>query len=306
MPDGIDGYAPVIVNVPTDAIAQKLVVTENGEYIPPYGIDGYAPVEVSVHPTLKRLDATENGTFYPPEGYDAFSYAIVNVSGGSDPYLPVGDVAEMTVDRLSTSKRVREYLLDTMTRPTPLCSDDNYVQIQDQFNSLRTGTVIKTAGIPQTKQEANRLGQPLFWQSRPISTTVDGYPLDAEGHQIYTTTTPTEWPVIVYQYDELTKLQMNFEHDGSNYVPKIVLGAGDPQGNAKGYLWKDAHELRLQYLTSSGTMHELVMGNDGVTLNGVSVELDGDIPRIGGIGIQVVDDYPTVQASNVLYIKTGS
>ena len=50
-------------------------------------------------------------------------------------YAEAGDVAELTVDRLSTSRRIRKYILgDT--------SDDNYILIQDHYQRFITGATI--------------------------------------------------------------------------------------------------------------------------------------------------------------------
>ena len=63
----------------------------------------------------------------------------------------------------------------------------------------------------------NRWGEGLYWQREPVGHTADGYPLDADGDQIYATTNPTEWPVAVYKYTELVKEQNAFEMQNDQY-----------------------------------------------------------------------------------------
>ena len=184
-------------------------------------------------------------------------------------YAEQGDVAELTVDRLSTSKRIRKYILgDT--------SDDNYIKIQDQYIQLITGTmvpdgaIITESGLPlltedgeylltesgggsyATVQAENRYGQPLYWQREPVSHTSGGYPLDEDGGQIYATTDQTDWPVMVYAYSELIKAQYAFIHDGTTYVPQIILGAGDDQGNNQGVIYKSADGLFILFSDNVG------------------------------------------------------
>ena len=80
-PSGVDGYSPVIVNVPPPTL-RKLNVVANGNYTPSTGVDGYNEVEVSVPiPTFVTddLSVTENGTYTPPTGVDGFDEVVVNV-----------------------------------------------------------------------------------------------------------------------------------------------------------------------------------------------------------------------------------
>lgn len=193
-------------------------------------------------------------------------------------YADVGDIAELTVDRLSTSRRVRKYILgDT--------SDDNYIMIQDNVLQLRTGTVASSSMLAtedddvlateaddpigvegsatNAVQATNRWGQLLYWQHEPVGHTAQGYPTDINGNQIYATTTPTDWPVMVYQYVEQVKAEYSFVDVGGVYTPQIILGAGDTNGNSKGYIFKTVDELLIRYLTSAGSPCEIALANDG-------------------------------------------
>ena len=180
-------------------------------------------------------------------------------------YAEQGDIAELTVDRLSTSRRVRLYNL----RNT---GDDNFLEIQDNYLRLITGTVIYDSGSPLTEQATNRYGQGLYWSEIPYSINAQGYPLDEDGNQIYATTdepTPGEgetlddYKVMVYQYTELTKAELAFFNEDGTYVPKLTMGAGDNQGNSKGYLFKEQTDLLLQYINSNGDDVSVTLGDDG-------------------------------------------
>lgn len=194
-------------------------------------------------------------------------------------YAETGDVAELTVDRLSTSRRIRKYILgDT--------SDDNYIKIQDNYVRWITGSVqmanailcedgtplltedgnlllLETGNGYNTEQAVNRFGEPLYWQREPVGHTVDGYPTDADGKQIYASTDVTDWPVIVYQYLELTKMEEVFAQQGSLYQPQIVLGAGDNNGNSKGYIYKEQTDLLMRYVNSAGKNVDIKFTDSG-------------------------------------------
>ena len=180
-------------------------------------------------------------------------------------YAELGDVAELTVDRLSTSKKVRLYNLQNT-------GDDNFLTIQDNYLRLVTGSVVTSGGVAQTEQATNRYGDPLYWQKIPVSINASGYPLDENGVQIYATTeapTPGEgetlddYKVMVYQYTELTKTELAFKNESGTYVPQLVMGAGDNNGNSKGYLYKSATELLLQYINSAGNDVSVRLNDDG-------------------------------------------
>ena len=193
-------------------------------------------------------------------------------------YAEQGDIAELTVDRLSTSRRIRKYILQDVT-------DDNFVKIQDQYIQWITGTIVSSTGITTeddiplltesglvlteevgaaaTEQARNRFGQGLYWQREPVGHTSDGYPLDENGVQVYATTNVTEWPVVVYKYTELVKEQNAFEMQGQNYIPQSIYGAGDENGNSKGYIYKDESGLLMRYVSSRGKNVDISYSDDG-------------------------------------------
>lgn len=193
-------------------------------------------------------------------------------------YAEQGDIAELTVDRLSTSRRIRKYILQDT-------SDDNFIKIQDQYIKWVTGTIVSSTGIltedglnlltesgislteeigsAATEQATNRFGRGLYWQREPVGHTTDGYPTDINGVQIYATTNPTNWPVAVYKYTELVKSQYAFEQQGQNYIPQVILGAGDENGNSKGYFFKDETSLKLRYVSSARKNVDITFSDEG-------------------------------------------
>lgn len=213
--------------------------------------------------------------FAPERG----NYVFDGVLGADAIYADTGDIAELTVDRLSTSRRIRKYILgDT--------SDDNYIKIQDNYVRWITGSVtmanailcedgkplltedgdlllLETGNGYNAEQAENRFGEKLYWQSEPVGHTVDGYPTDADGKQIYASTDVTSWPVIVYQYFELVKMEEAFAQQGGLYQPQIVLGAGDNNGNSRGYIYKERTDLLMRYVTTAGKNVDITFKDDG-------------------------------------------
>ena len=129
-------------------------------------------------------------------------------------YAFMGDVAKLTVDSLSTSRRIPLYLAgDT--------SDDNYIHIAGQRYRFVCGTC--TGG---TEQAEDPDGAALYWEQDIANASIggDGYPY-LDGSRVFTTTKATAWPVMVYGYKEQTKLVFEFQEEGL-HDPRIVFGAG--------------------------------------------------------------------------------
>lgn len=129
-------------------------------------------------------------------------------------YAVMGDVAKLTVDSLSTSRRIPLYLAgDT--------SDDNFIHIAGQRYRFVCGTC--TGG---TEQAVDPDGAALYWEKNIAGAAIgsDGYPY-LDGSRVFTTTKATAWPVTVYKYKEQTKLVFEFQEEGL-HDPRIVFGAG--------------------------------------------------------------------------------
>lgn len=170
-------------------------------------------------------------------------------------YAALGEIADLTVDRLSTSRRVAKYLAGDK-------SDDNFVRIHDQYIEFVSGVY-----ADGTAQAENPHGALLYWESDPSGASIgsDGYPY-VNGERIFTTTTKTNWPVMVYTYTELVKRSIAFEQDGSGtYTPVDVFGAGNADGTNKARMLKSADGLELTYATKGGNQIGFLMGNSGYT-----------------------------------------
>ena len=69
-------------------VINELNVIENGIYAPPSGVDGFAPVNVNIpKPILESLNVTENGTYTPSSIIDGFNEVVVNVPSLTIDYL---------------------------------------------------------------------------------------------------------------------------------------------------------------------------------------------------------------------------
>lgn len=167
-------------------------------------------------------------------------------------YAALGEIADLSVNRLSTSRRVVKYLAgDT--------SDDNFIRVEEQSLEFVAGIAKGT-----TEQARNPNGELIYWEADPAGASIgsDGYPY-ANGERIFTTTKQTSWPVTVYQYEEQVKRAISFQSDGKYYYPVDVFGAGDNNGKQRGYLVKRQNSLELTYETSTGKQLGLAARDDG-------------------------------------------
>lgn len=167
-------------------------------------------------------------------------------------YSALGEIADLSVNRLSTSRRVVKYLAgDT--------SDDNFIRVEGQSLEFVAGISKGT-----TEQARNPNGELIYWEADPAGASIgsDGYPY-ANGERIFTTTKQTNWPVMVYQYEEQVKRAISFQSDGKYYYPVDVFGAGDNNGKQRGYLVKRQNSLELTYETSTGKQLGLAAQDEG-------------------------------------------
>lgn len=181
----------------------------------------------------------------------------VNVSGqlSADAlYSALGDIADLTVDRLSSSRRIVKYLAGDQ-------SDDNYITAVDESLSFISG--VYKGG---EEQAVNPNGLEIYWESNPnasgVSIGTDGYPYK-DGVRIFTTTEETNYPVMVYTYDELVKAKFAFEMWGDIYTPVLTMGAGNAQGLNKGFITKSADGLEIVYKANTGADIGMRLGTGG-------------------------------------------
>ena len=167
-------------------------------------------------------------------------------------YSAFGEIADLSVNRLSTSRRVVKYLAKDTT-------DDNFIRVEGQSLEFVAGIAKST-----TEQAKNPNGELIYWEADPAGASIgsDGYPY-ANGERIFTTTKQTSWPVMVYQYEEQVKRAISFQSDGQYYYPVDVFGAGDNNGKQRGYLVKRQNSLELTYETSTGKLLGLAAQDEG-------------------------------------------
>jgi hypothetical protein len=167
-------------------------------------------------------------------------------------YAAFGEIADLSVNRLSTSRRVVKYLAKDTT-------DDNFIRVEGQSLEFVAGIAKST-----TEQAKNPNGELIYWEADPAGASIgsDGYPY-ANGERIFTTTKQTSWPVMVYQYEEQVKRAISFQSDGQYYYPVDVFGAGDTNGKQRGYLVKRQNSLELTYETSLGKLLGLAARDEG-------------------------------------------
>lgn len=167
-------------------------------------------------------------------------------------YSALGEIADLSVNRLSTSRRVVKYLAKDTT-------DDNFIRVAEQSLEFVAGIAKNT-----TEQAKNPNGELIYWEADPAGASIgsDGYPY-ANGERIFTTTKQTNWPVMVYQYEEQVKRAISFTSDGKYYYPVDIFGAGDNNGKQRGYLVKRQNSLELTYETSTGKQLGLAALDEG-------------------------------------------
>ena len=210
-------------------------------------------------------------------------------------YVTYGDFANLTVDKLLTSRRIVKRLAHDTT-------DDNYQWISGEVHQFIAGLY---AGGEE--QATNPNGELIYWSYDPaaedVSIGVNGYPFRG-GVQIEITTTQTQWPVMVYTYTEQVKAEFSFELERAAdaetgmdaiYTPTITLGGGNASGYNQGLIRKGTDGLRVAYSANTGDIIGMKCRNDGYT------ELSGFIQIVGS-----EEDLPEGHASmDTLFIIAG-
>lgn len=186
--------------------------------------------------------------------------------------------ADLLFDRLSTSRRIRKYLLGDL-------SDDNFVRVQDGYVRWITGSIIyatpltaedgtalltesgrmlvEEGGNAYREQAVNRFGQALYWQREPKRITAEGWPLDAEGNPVFAAAEKTAWPVAVYRYLETVKAQLALTRTDGARPAELRLGTPDADGGGVGLLSREEDGLRIRYISSLQKNVDITFGNDG-------------------------------------------
>lgn len=177
-------------------------------------------------------------------------------------YAEQGDISQLTVDWLDTSKRVRRYLLKDL-------SNDDHITAHDSVLHFVSAEVLMGEdGKPLTEQLINRYGSPLYWQKDITNAVlVDGYPY-VDGQRVYTTEDETKYPVMVYQYRKLVKRAIDFVYDIDSgiYLPTDVFGVGtslEQPAYGKMAMTKRTNGFVMEYTTSQGVPAGAYFRDDG-------------------------------------------
>lgn len=170
-----------------------------------------------------------------------------------------GYIAQLTVDSVETSTKVQNYLAEDI-------SDVNYIKIFEQYIKFITASTDGSDDV-QARDRNNDL---LYWKDENKDAVV----LDE-----------TDWPVMIYVYEELVKAEFAFESDGTNYIPKIILGAGDASGYDKFHIYKPANKAVLEYVTPNTGKRSLIEFSEFV---------DAKHRRLGGCTIDKAQGIVTV------------
>lgn len=207
----------------------------------------------------------------------------VDISGSlsaGELYSALGDIAQLTVDSLSTSRKIPRYL----ARDT---SDINYIDIRDRRLALVRAFTDGTA-----VQATNPNGQLLFWETDITDATIgdDGYPYIA-GTRVFAKPNVTDYPVMIYKYTEWDRWLQTFDA-GNNFGPQQVWGFGDgtSSGLGRGYLEKLGLSFDIYNLGSDGVKRGMFMGDKFVDIFGLRQTTELDLSGYDrGVIIETVD-----------------
>ena len=196
-----------------------------------------------------------------------------------------GNIAELTVDELDSSDKVKNYKAD------PKITDDvNYIRIYDQILEWLTAQK-KESG---TLSVYDRNGNQLYW----LDETMTGV-----------TNNVTAWPVTTFDYDEFTKLKIYFDESNSA-IPIIEMGAGYGSSTyperGKGVITKITDGLVLKFTKANGDVVAIKLGEEGA--EGVDMSFHGAPPEINSMGMYangmiLVDEFAT--SVEYVFVRDG-
>ena len=217
-------------------------------------------------------------------------------------YAERGDIAQLTVDWLSTSKKVMKYLNgDT--------SDDDYIEAHEQGIELKNASVVMSGDTPLTEPLIDRYGNALYWQKDiSYAEIINGFPY-VNGKQVYMDTAVTDYPVRVYKYAVATNMRIDFEEESGENVPKLKFGDGN---NGTSEIFKSYEGLLLNYYTSAdGSLQQVKLTDSGVFINGVNVaNLGGSFVTDETLtfkdGVLSVNTANVVEADNTLPVTSAA
>lgn len=163
-------------------------------------------------------------------------------------YSVFGPIADLVVNELRTDyQKAARYLAGNQ-------SALDYLHIHDEEINFISGTVKTSSGTPLTEQLHH--GSRYFWWTDDTQTQM-------------TSLEETDWPVMVYQYDELVKGTYRFEdvteEDVTTRIPELVFGEGygmpEEPDQGKGFLRKNPSSFDLWLVNRFGEKQGLFIGD---------------------------------------------
>lgn len=157
-----------------------------------------------------------------------------------------GYIAQLTVDELLTDTKVQNYLNN----------DTSPIEYQHMFGKYYRMIYASTDGTQDI--QATSRGQALYWKDE----NKEAITLEA-----------TDYPVMVYVYDEPVVFQISFSIGSAI---EMVFGQGDGvlPNSSKAFIRKIATGLELVYYTSNtGVERKIVLDDSGIIINGLRYEL---------------------------------
>ena len=192
-------------------------------------------------------------------------------------------IAQLTVDHLETSTKVQNYLQSNT-------SDMNYLRIFDQYIQFITAS---TDGSTN-EQVKDRYNNYLYW----LDDTFKG-----------TTTNVTDYPVMIYEYNELIKSQFAFVHDGVNYTPQLILGTGtgNTEDSGKTFIYKATDGFYIDYrhsVTGESTIFKIT--DDGIDLSMFPTVTFSEQVVLSVPQIWVQPDIPSMAKQSDVWVDTDN
>lgn len=173
-------------------------------------------------------------------------------------YAALGDIAQLTVESLSTSRKIPRYLEKDI-------SDINFVDIRDQRIAL-----IRAWTDGSTEQARNPNGQLLFWETDISDARIgdDGYPY-INNTRVFTTTENTGHEVWIYKYQQGDRWVQTFD-ESNNFGPRQVWGEGDgtSSGKGRGFIDKLGLSFDIYNHGSDGVKRGMFIGDKFVDIVG--------------------------------------
>jgi hypothetical protein len=195
---------------------------------------------------------------YVFDGKLSSDVAVSNTVITESLYAENGAIARLTVDMLETSNKVERYLNEDT-------SDMSFKRVYEQYDLYITASVkYDEYDNLLSEQLTTKDLNPVFWADETHTST---------------TLSDTGYPVMVYQYDEVVKMQISFEADPETgyYLPIIQLGQGDgvTELSSKAFIRKGQTGIEMTYYESNtGNKRKLSISDDGVVVENGSESVD--------------------------------